>query len=616
MWDSDTAGTQPRSPAQPHLLLRSGPALALLVLISFVYNWYYLRGGFQGEDHIFVGMLRQEPLPFSRWLGFWSCWDLPGLTSIWWLGSSGGDVGGFWRPLPSLLIEGSVRLFGERAFPLHLLSVVVHGLVGGMLFLLVRRITGRPLVALLAGFFFLSCEDHTMGIGWIAMGTDLVCVLFVNLSLLAHTLWLDKRRPWALAASLAALVAALLSKESGVAAPLVIVLMTLVMPRGREVVLPAASRSSLRAMGAAFLRDWLSWAPAVALLVGYLAIYRSLGFGGIDSGVYVDPFANPGRYAAHLIGHLPVMWLGTLSPIPPFLTMFWPAVTAPLAAAGTVAFVVWAAGLWSMRRSALVAWAMGLYLLALLPQMSSDASERGLYFPAIGSSILLALLLMQIGPIARRVAPAVCRAPILTRIVGWAALVCILAPGVVLSATMPYIYVPAFEIPNEQVASIFPHVEERDPDHLLVLNTSGPVHTFYLPPIVEFYVRRSIDVRVLSSMNGVVSVERVGERSFVLRANREGWLTNFFAGVLRSPVRLKLGRVYQRDILTATLLELTSDGRDLLAVRFELDRPLDDPSVLFMQWDGETFRPIDLAALPVGEILTIADTSDVWGSMW
>jgi hypothetical protein len=259
---------------------------------------------------------------------------------------------------------------------------------------------------------------------------------------------------------------------------------------------------------------------------------------------------------------------------------------------------------------------MGLYILALLPQMSADASERGLYFPTIASSILLALLLMQIGPISRRVASAAPRPPVLTQIIGWAVLGCVLAPGIVLSAAMPYMYVPSFEKPNQQAASILPHLDERNPDHVIVLNTPGPLHTFYLQPIVDFYSKPGLDVRVLSSLNGVMSVERIGPRSFILRTDRSGWLTNMFARILRSPKRPKPDRVFERGILTATFIEMTPDARDLLAVRFDLDRPLDAPDILFLQWDGQTFRPIDLAALPVGQIATLADTSDVWAGMW
>jgi hypothetical protein len=592
--------------------LRGGPAFLLLVLISFAFNWPYLTSGFQGEDYIFVAMYRQDPLPYSRLLGLWAESDCPALTTIWWFEGHGGPV--FWRPLPSLLIEGSVRLFGERAFPLHMLSILIHGLVGGTLFLLVRQITARPLTAFFAGLFFLSCEDHTMGVGWISTVTDLACVLFVNLSLLSHVIWLQTRRPWALGATPLSLVLAMLSKESGVVAPLTIVLLTLLMPKGRETAVPSSSSWGARLK--AFFGNWLSWAPATVILVAYLAVYKLIGFGGFTTGMYVDPLANPGGYAAHLITHLPVMWLATLSPVPPSAAMFWPETIALLAVAGVTVFIVWVAGLWWLRRSAIAVWAMVVYILALLPQMATDASERGLYFPAIASSILLALLVAQIGPIARRFAPTAPRAPRFTRIVGWGALLCVLVPGIFLSAAMPLIYVPSFRKPTIQAASILPYIEERHPDHVLVLNTPGMLHTFYLQPIVAFYSRPGLDARVLSSMNGVMTLERVGERSFIIRAEDAGWLTNMFAKMLRSPKPPEPGRTFENDLFKATFAEMTPDGRDVLAVRFELNRPLNNPAVLFIQWDGQTFRPIDLAALPLNEPVTLADTSDAWASMW
>jgi len=116
------------------MFVRTAAAFILLILVSSAYNWYYLKGGFQADEFFFLNMMRQEPRPYSRWLGFWAVDDIPALSNVCWF--EGGDLGVFWRPLPSLLFEGSVRVFGERAFPLHLLSIVVHGLVGGTLFLL------------------------------------------------------------------------------------------------------------------------------------------------------------------------------------------------------------------------------------------------------------------------------------------------------------------------------------------------------------------------------------------------------------------------------------------------------------------------------------------------
>ncbi|MCP3962914.1 MAG: hypothetical protein GY719_34175, partial [bacterium] len=131
----------------------------------------------------------------------------------------------------------------------------------------------------------------------------------------------------------------------------------------------------------------------------------------------------------------------------------------------------------------------------------------------------------------------------------------------------------------------------------------------------RYYAGLELDVRVLSSLNGVVSVERLDERTLVIRADRKGWLTNFFASVLRGGAAPPVGEVFERDLLTATIVETSSDGRDLLAVRFRLSRRLEDPKLLLLAWDGEAFAPLDLAAVPPGQSVTLADTSDVWASM-
>ncbi len=46
--------------------------LTVFVLLSIVLNWPYLKGGFYGDDLLFLNMLHQKPLPFSLWKGFWA----------------------------------------------------------------------------------------------------------------------------------------------------------------------------------------------------------------------------------------------------------------------------------------------------------------------------------------------------------------------------------------------------------------------------------------------------------------------------------------------------------------------------------------------------------------
>ena len=125
-----------------------------------------------------------------------------------------------------------------------------------------------------------------------------------------------------------------------------------------------------------------------------------------------------------------------------------------------------------------------------------------------------------------------------------------------------------------------------------------------------------VDIRVLSACNAVVSVERTGDTSFVIRADRKGWLSNAFAKIFRTDPTLQKGKVYKNNLFSATLIELTPDAMDVLAVRFDIARPLDDLTLLFLYWEGKSFRTMDFGALAEGEKVLLADTSDIWGSMY
>ncbi|MHC4611223.1 MAG: glycosyltransferase family 39 protein [Planctomycetota bacterium] len=582
-----------------------------LLLLSLAYNWYYLTGGFHADDLLLINLLREDPLRFSRWCGLWSTFDIPGLMSMWWADPD--IAGAFCRPLTSLVFEGSIRVFGETALPLHLLSIVLQGLVAGGLYLFVRRLTGRSLLAILVGVIYLSCEDHSLTVGWIATVADILCLAFVLLALNAHVAWLQRRRPAALVVTLMALLLSLGFKESAVVAPVLVVLATLAFPRGTDDTLPSLRPSVLWARAVAALKDPLSWAPAVMVFVVYLTLYKTLSLGEMNNLGYIDPLSRPGAYLGHLVVHLPVMWLATVTPVFPSLVMFMPEALAPLALGGLIVFPVWLLLLWPLRHRALALWGMAAYLLALLPQLGTDASERLLYVPWVGVAVLLGCMVVQIGPLARRVLPGT-RPGKLARAGGWLMLLGVVVPGAALSAFYPYIMLPSLVAPERQALTALPHIEERRPEHVLVLNTGGAFMTLYASGVLEYHQREHIDLRLLSSCNGVLSVERLPGNSFVIRTDRAGWHSNMFARILLSrPVAA--GRVYDIDLFQATLVELTPDGNDVLAVRFDLKRPLDDPSLLFLYWDGSGFESLDLASLAPGASLELADTSDIWAAM-
>lgn len=541
----------------------------------------------------------------------WSIESYPGFEQLWWF--EPGWTASFWRPLPSLIIQGSILLFGPNPFPLHLLSLLLHAGVTVSLYWLVRRLTGRHLFAFLVGLVYVTCEDHPLTVGWIATITDLLAVQFILISLLCHIRWLKRRSKSALIGSLVAIVVALGCKETASVAPLAIFILTFLMPTGQEDydVNSAALRDRLTRAA----KDWLSWLPPAAVLVCYLVFYRALGFGNMNTLLYTNPLTHFNEYLGHLALHLPIMWLGTFSVWPPFVLIIFRDIIPPMAIAGGVLFLVWLGALWPFRYRPVALWAFVLYLLALLPQLSTDASERGLYFPMIFASILIACVLSSIGPMARRIYPDLPVHPRLTRIVGWMAVGTILIPGIIISIIRPALMDEAFARTERELVTAIPHVEQRQPEDIIILNASGFGPALYSWDILNYHAQGPLDVWLLSAANGVFSLQREDDSSFVIQTDRHGWIDNWFARVMRTGEPLYAGREYETRVFTATILELVDDGSDVLSVRFDLKRSLDDPGWLFLRWNGKAFEPLDIAGLKVGETIELADTSDIWKSM-
>ncbi len=573
-------------------------AFFLFPALAFALNWPYIGGGFFGDDLILLNLFREGGAP-PWWRGVWSALDVPCFRSLWWVGSFG--EGGFWRPLPSLLLQGSLGLFGTNAIPLHVLSILLHGANAWLVFVLGRRLLSDSRIALLAGLFFLACEDLSMVVGWVATITDVLGTFFALVALLAHIRWLERRRGWYLTTSLLALVLALGCKESAVAVPLLMFGLTWL------------SAGRLRAAAA----DRLSWIPSFALLAGYLAAYVSLGFGSGASLVYTDPFRQPAAFLAHAASRIPLTFLGAVSIFPPSLALFQPSIVPAAAILGAAFLGLFLLALWPLRREPAVLWALPSFAAALLPQMGAEGGERALYLPLVPASILLAILAARGWPLARRLLPGLPRPPAVTRIAGTWCIFGVLVPGVALCALYAPMLRVGFERPGREIATLASLVRERSPLHVVVLNTSGPGLTLYLRDELVWQTGQPIDTHVLSSLNGVVTLERTGERSFVLRTDRRGWLTNLFALLLRTSRKLHEGQTFSRQPFTATILELDArkDFPDALAVRFDLAGPSGDPGILLAAWDGAAFVPVDLEELPPGERRKLADTSDVWASM-
>jgi hypothetical protein len=327
---------------------------------------------------------------------------------------------------------------------------------------------------------------------------------------------------------------------------------------------------------------------------------------------YINPINDPIKYLSHAVVHLPFAWFGTLTVFPPFWAWLLPGILPYLSIMGAVLFIIWITALLPFKNRPIAWWALLVYSGAMLPQICTDFSDRAMYLPMIPAGILLALLASSISLIAGKVKAGAALMSRWTRFVGWVLIITVLIPGIIMAATGPYAMMPGFDMQEREMLTAIPHLKQHNPEHVLLLNTSSFLNTFYTWDIINFYSDRIYDIWLLSSAHGVFYLEKTGDSSFVLSTDREGWLNNFFALLMRSEPRLEVGRVYNRELFTATILETTADRKDVLSVRFDLKYPLDYPGWLFLKWNGREFVLVDMSALAIGEKTLLAKTPDLW----
>ncbi len=118
-----------------------------------------------------------------------------------------------WRPAASLTYALQYRLFGTCAWPAHLINVLLHGVVSGLVGALGMRLTRSVRVGLVAGLLFAAHPVHVEAVANIVGRAELLCAMAVLCGLL-----LFLRNPLTMGRALlivACFIFAIASKEHG-----------------------------------------------------------------------------------------------------------------------------------------------------------------------------------------------------------------------------------------------------------------------------------------------------------------------------------------------------------------------------------------------------------------
>jgi tetratricopeptide (TPR) repeat protein len=326
------------------------------------------------------------------------------------------DHSGLYRPLSVWTFALNYHLAGPVPFSYHLVNILLHGAVAGLLYLVWRRLLGKEGLAWWAALLFALHPALSEAVAGLVGRADLLAALFALLALHQHLGAGAKR--WRHLGAGAALLAALLSKESAIALPALFLLADLFQYRG-------------------FLQKcyWRAHLYYAGVTLFYLGA-RYLVLGELFVG-QIDPFDNPlaglepplrwanallvlGRYLGLLAlpHHLCPDYSFAALPLASVWSL--PTLLLALTLPAVLGLLWWAA--WRTLPTAAVG--LGWLLVCLLPvanllfPIGTGMAERLLYLPAAGFALALATLLAQLK--GRRAACSSAALALLLALLTWA----------------------------------------------------------------------------------------------------------------------------------------------------------------------------------------------------
>jgi hypothetical protein len=129
-------------------------------------------------------------------------------------------VSNYWRPLLLSIFAIEWHLWKDWVYGWHFVSIMIHALAGGMLFLFLKRAFAWPALALMAALLFTAHPVHNEAVVYVNSLGDSLASLFVFSSLFFYTRFRQRNKSplqsFDYYISLLCYIFALLSKETGI----------------------------------------------------------------------------------------------------------------------------------------------------------------------------------------------------------------------------------------------------------------------------------------------------------------------------------------------------------------------------------------------------------------
>ncbi len=361
----------------------------LLILFTFALFIDSLAYDFVWDDHVLI--VSNQYTKYFRYLPSFFTQDFSRLTFD--------ELGGrFYRPFLALSFLLDYQVWGLNPAGYHLTNLILHAGNSLLAYSLGLRVLRREGLALLAALLFAAHPVHVEVVAFISGRVDSLLTMFFLLSVLAFVRFRQDRQASgsrAYGASLVFFGLALLSKETAVILPLIVLAYDLLFDREGKV-----SRS-----GRDLRRVVLVHAPFLAVLAAYLllrwhAIGSLLDTGVPLAGIPERLLVATGAMSRYLIQSFFPVSLNPLYDLPP--PRQFPLETVGVVSSG---LLLGAGMVVASRASRLILWSVLWYFVTLLPASNLVPlhpprgtvlmAERYLYLPSLGICWFLALLLQR-----------------------------------------------------------------------------------------------------------------------------------------------------------------------------------------------------------------------------
>ncbi|UCD27943.1 MAG: hypothetical protein JSV03_12690 [Planctomycetota bacterium] len=496
--------------------------------------------------------------------------------------------GAFWRPVTVLTHRLDYWFWPKSSRLMHLHSILWFGALVMAVAYLYHRLMGITWVAGLAALMWAIDDAHGMPVGFLANRNALLATFFGICALIFHDRWRSPgAESWWAGAVMGPffLALSLLSAEAGIGICAYLAAHAIFLDRGT------------------WRQRCLVLLPYASVLVAWRLVWTQLGYGTTNLGLYVDPINEPLRFVATLIERAPLYFWGQWAmPIVEIGNLLGPTAKKLLWLVALLFLLLLAAMLIPMLRRDRRArfWAMGM-VLSVIPICAVFPADRLLFFVGIGAMALLAQFLNMVF-----CEPAGKSSNSLRHVVNRVfACIFILMHLIIAPIILPVR--AAYPAGTKDSAEDFfahvpldPSIQEQD---VVMINPLLPIGAGYLPIIRELN-RQPVPrhTRALAPGWFSVNVHRPDKHTLIIRPEH-----GFIVAPLDDLVRDDRNPMYvgQRVELTGMTVEVTAltDDRRPAEAAFYFDVPLEDPSLLWLQWDDGELIPFTPPS--VGETITL-----------